>query len=78
MPFGETSFRDMVRAICSAEPVNVRPGGCVESVFTRRTHRFFDRLFRIASQFSIRFVFYSVAYAYGLSSKSILQLCEQK
>jgi hypothetical protein len=28
----------MVRAIFSAEPVNVAGGGCVESVVTRRTH----------------------------------------
>jgi hypothetical protein len=28
----------MVLAISAAEPVNVRGGGCVESVVTRRTH----------------------------------------
>src|SRR6266536_2897169 len=38
-PFGETSFLAIVRAICSAEPVNVFRGGAVESVFTRLTQR---------------------------------------
>ena len=44
-PFGETSFRAIVRAICDAGPVNVRGGGCVESVVTRLTQRFVDRFF---------------------------------
>ena len=37
-PPGETSFRDIVRAIWLAEPVNVPAGGWVESVLTVRTH----------------------------------------
>jgi hypothetical protein len=32
-----------VRAIAAAEPLNVRGGGFVESVFTRLTHRFLVR-----------------------------------
>src|SRR5262249_32978190 len=44
-PCGDTSFRAMVRAICDADPANVRDGGCVESVLTvltqRRRVRFF-------------------------------------
>src|SRR5947207_15136976 len=42
-PFGETSLRAIVRAIFAADPVKVLFGGCVESVFTRRTQRRFDR-----------------------------------
>src|SRR5438105_10774523 len=44
-PFGEQSLRAMVRAICVAEPLNVRAGGSVESVVTRQTHCFFERFF---------------------------------
>ena len=33
-PFGETLLRAIVDAICRLEPVNVRAGGCVESVVT--------------------------------------------
>ena len=89
-PFGETSLRAIVRAICSAEPMNVRAGGCVASVVTCRTQRFVDRfvdrVFAITTrtfngdQPSPRLALraYFVAYAYGLSSNSILQLCEQK
>ena len=39
-PPGETSLRAIVRAMSSAEPVNVPRGGCVESVVTVRTHFF--------------------------------------
>ena len=42
-PFGDTFLRDIVRAISEDEPVNVRLGGCVESVVTRLTHRRFCR-----------------------------------
>ena len=42
-PFGETSFRAIVRAICDADPVNVCLGGCVESVVTVLTQRRFGR-----------------------------------
>jgi len=42
-PFGETFFRAIVRAICDADPENVRDGGCVESVVTRLTQRRFER-----------------------------------
>jgi hypothetical protein len=42
-PLGETSFRAIVRAIVFAEPMKVRGGGWVESVFTCRTHRRLDR-----------------------------------
>ena len=49
-PFGETSLRAIVRAICSADPVNVRVGGCVESVVTRLTQRFEARFFVMASE----------------------------
>jgi hypothetical protein len=42
-PFGETSFRAMVRAICDADPANVCGGGCVESVLTLLTQRSRDR-----------------------------------
>src|SRR5262245_30321308 len=38
-PFGETSLRAIVRAICDADPENVRDGGCVESVLTVLTQR---------------------------------------
>src|SRR5262245_31461136 len=44
-PFGETSFRIIVRAICDADPANVRDGGCVESVLTVLTQRRFGRFF---------------------------------
>jgi len=44
-PFGETSFRAIVRAICDADPENVRDGGCVESVVTVLTQRRCDRRF---------------------------------
>jgi hypothetical protein len=37
-PRGDTCLRAMVLAISAAEPVNVRSGGCVESVVTPRTH----------------------------------------
>ena len=43
-PLGETSLRAIVRAIREADPVNVRLGGCVESVVTCLTHRRFDRV----------------------------------
>ena len=46
-PFGDTSLRAIVRAIRSAEPVNVRAGGWVELVMTCRTQRFVDRFFAI-------------------------------
>jgi hypothetical protein len=49
MPFGDTSFRAIVRAISVAEPVNVRGGGKVESVLTCRTHRFGARFFAFAT-----------------------------
>ena len=45
-PFGETSFRAIVRAICDADPANVRDGGCVESILTVLTRRRFGTLFR--------------------------------
>src|SRR5262245_59506699 len=38
-PFGETSFRAILRAISDADPVKVRGGGWVESVLTLRTQR---------------------------------------
>jgi len=47
-PFGETSFRAIVRAICDADPENVREGGCVESVVTVLTQRRCDRRFAMA------------------------------
>ena len=40
-PFGETFFDANVRAIVLASLVNSPFGGCVESVFTSATHRFF-------------------------------------
>jgi hypothetical protein len=46
-PFGETSLRAIVRAIWAADPMNVRDGGCVESVVTRLTQRFVVRFFVI-------------------------------
>src|SRR2546423_10493740 len=46
-PFGETSLRAIVRAMCSADPLKVRGGGCVESVVTVLTHRRVDRFFAI-------------------------------
>jgi hypothetical protein len=49
-PFGETSLRAIVRAICSAEPVNVRAGGCAESVVTFRTQRLLERFFATTRQ----------------------------
>jgi hypothetical protein len=65
-PFGETSFRAIVRAICDADPANVRGGGCVESVLTLLTQRrcgrflamartlFVEHLDRRVVRFSIR------------------------
>src|ERR1019366_3159686 len=41
MPFGETFFEASVRAIVAALLVNKPRGGCVESVVTFATHRFF-------------------------------------
>jgi len=46
-PFGETSFRAIVRAIFDADLANVRGGGCVESVFTLLTQRRVERFFGI-------------------------------
>lgn len=46
-PFGETSFRAIVRAIRSADPVKVRGGGCVESLLTDLTQRRADRFLAI-------------------------------
>src|SRR5437868_14859296 len=48
-PFGETSLRAIVRAMCSADPVKVRDGGWVESVVTRLTQRFVDRFLAMVS-----------------------------
>src|SRR6266540_4799279 len=47
-PFGETSFRAIVRAICDADPANVCAGGCVESVLTLLTQRRCGRFFAMA------------------------------
>ena len=44
-PLGDTSLRAIVRAIWVADPLKVSRGGCVESVVTCLTHRFFDRFF---------------------------------
>ena len=38
-PFGDTFLRAIVRAIFSADPVNVPRGGAVETVLTFLTHR---------------------------------------
>jgi hypothetical protein len=40
-PFGETFLEAKMRAIVAASFVNNPFGGCVESVFTFDTHRFF-------------------------------------
>ena len=47
-PLGETSLRDIARAIRDADPVNVPGGGCVESVLTFPTQRRGVRFFFIA------------------------------
>ena len=47
-PFGETAFRAIVRAICDADPANVRGGGCVESVLTLLTQRRCGRFLAMA------------------------------
>ena len=44
-PLGETSLRDIVRAIWAADPVKVRGGGWVESVLTCLTQRLLERFF---------------------------------
>lgn len=44
-PLGETFFRAIVLAICSAEPVKVPGGGAVESVLIPLTHPRVDCLF---------------------------------
>jgi hypothetical protein len=44
-PFGETRLLPIVRAICSADPVNVRDGGKVDAVVTVLTHRVPARAF---------------------------------
>ena len=48
-PFGETSFRAIVRAICAADPAKVRGGGCVESVLTLLTQRRCEPFLAMAS-----------------------------
>lgn len=40
-PFGDTRFDPRARTIADARLVNKPGGGCVESVFTSATHRFF-------------------------------------
>jgi hypothetical protein len=47
-PFGETSLRAIVLAICCADLVNVPGGGAVESVLTDLTHLRFGRVFATA------------------------------
>jgi hypothetical protein len=49
-PLGEMSLRAIVRAICCADPVKVRGGGCVESVVTRLTQRLVERFFAMGIQ----------------------------
>jgi hypothetical protein len=44
-PFGETSLRAIVLAICCADALNVPGGGDVESVLTVLTHLRFGRVF---------------------------------
>jgi hypothetical protein len=48
-PFGDTSLRAIVRAISSADFVNMPGGGAVETVSTLLTQRFELRAFAIQS-----------------------------
>jgi hypothetical protein len=43
IPLGDTRFRAIVRAICSAEPVKVFGGGAVETVLTFPDQRLRER-----------------------------------
>jgi hypothetical protein len=52
IPFGDTSFRAIVFAICCADPLNVPHGGCVESVLTSLTHLRLGRLVAAMGQLS--------------------------
>lgn len=45
-PFGETRLLAIVRAMCSADPLNVLDGGKVDAVFTVLTHRLLRRPLR--------------------------------
>jgi hypothetical protein len=61
-PFGETRLLAIVRAMCSADPLNVLDGGKVDAVLTVLTHRLLPRPLRRA------FVMVSLQFAHAASS----------